>query len=178
MVHYRCDYGNIRITLFLAVADGGKHSSGLRKTSCFTRISVKLCNDWKMNCLVTLVFKRGRNIRLTDHGRLLQRKLLKLFTWRALDLALGGHHGHIQVVMAGPDVLLSEMGLLSVCKSKRNFQKAVLNITSADDDAAIAQVVRGEGPSCHHVTTEVPSHLGLSTKILAETTPNLCRQGH
>jgi len=118
---------------------------------------------------IKLFAREGRNIRLTDHGRLFQKRASEIVQLEeAARLELAGHLGSIQIVMAGPEVLLSEMGLTVTEQLKKKFPKSSFDYHAASDEDAIAQVVRGEAHLAF-VTTEVPTHLGLTTKTLAES---------
>ena len=58
---------------------------------------------------VTLFSREGRNIRLTDHGRLFQKRASEIVQLEeAARLELAGHEGAIQVVIAGPEILLTK----------------------------------------------------------------------
>jgi DNA-binding transcriptional LysR family regulator len=70
--------------------------------------------------------------------------------------------------MAGPEVLLSEMGIKITHELKQKFPKSSFEYYSSDDEGAIARVLRGEAHLAL-VTAEIPTHLGLSTKIISES---------
>src|SRR6188472_4400910 len=61
---------------------------------------------------VKLFARDGRNIRLTDQGKLLKLRAAQiLHLEESARMEIAGHQGQIQVVLAGPEVLLSKMGL-------------------------------------------------------------------
>ena len=117
---------------------------------------------------VSLFVREGRNIRLTDHGRLFQRRASEIVQLEeATRLELAGHEGAIQVVIAGPEILLTEMGMTVSAELKRKFPKGAFEFHSTADADAIGQVSRGEAHLAL-VTSDVPSHLGLTTQVLSE----------
>ncbi|MGZ3769768.1 MAG: LysR family transcriptional regulator [Bdellovibrio sp.] len=117
---------------------------------------------------VSLFSRDGRNIRLTDHGKLLQKRASEIIHLEeAARLELSGHEGTIQVVIAGPEILLSEIGMKISADIKRKFPKSRFEYHAVTDEEAIAQVSQGESHIAL-VTSDVPDHLELSTKIVAE----------
>src|SRR3954468_674100 len=61
---------------------------------------------------VKLFSREGRNIRLTDHGRLLQLRASEIIQREeAAKIEIAGHLGSFQAVLTGPEVLLSRMGI-------------------------------------------------------------------
>jgi len=154
---------------FLSVADFENIHRASEKLNVSPGSLSKAVQRLEDELSVTLFSKEGRNIRLTDHGRMLQKRASEIVHLEeSTRLALGGHLGTIQVVMSGPEVLLSEMGLQLSRDIQKKFPKSSFEYHHADDETAIARVHRGEAHIAV-VTAEVPGHLGLFTKILAET---------
>lgn len=121
------------------------------------------------NELKTKLFLRnGRNIRLTDRGHFLKMRASQIVQLEeSARVEIAGHHGQIQVVLAGPEVLLAKMGIeLSEDLGKRHPGSA-FEYLSCDDDTAIEKVTNGEAHLAL-VTGDVPS--GLTAKTVAETT--------
>ncbi len=118
---------------------------------------------------VSLFSREGRNIRLTDHGRLFQKRASEIVRMEeAAILELAGHQGEIHVVIAGPEVLLSAMGVSIAQELKAKFPKIAFEYLAASDEEAITKVERGEAHLAL-TTSNVPSHLGLTSKVLSET---------
>jgi DNA-binding transcriptional LysR family regulator len=118
---------------------------------------------------VILFSREGRNIRLTDHGRLFQKRAAEIVQLEeAARLELAGHEGTIQIVIAGPEILLSEMGMTLSGQLKTKYPKSTFEFHAVSDEEAIGQLARGEAHLAL-VTTEAPSHLGLTAKVLSET---------
>ncbi|MGZ3775069.1 MAG: LysR family transcriptional regulator [Pseudobdellovibrionaceae bacterium] len=118
---------------------------------------------------VVLFSREGRNIHLTDHGRLLQKRaseIMKLEETTRLELA--GHLGSIKVTIAGPEILLSEMGVTISQDLKKKFPKMIFEFIPSDENEAIQLVTRGEAHLAI-VTYDIPSSLELSSKVLTET---------
>src|ERR1700745_755472 len=61
---------------------------------------------------VSLFRRDGRGIRLTDHGRLLQRRRAEIIHLeKSSPPEIAGHKGTIHVVIAGPEILLSNFAV-------------------------------------------------------------------
>lgn len=117
---------------------------------------------------VGLFVREGRGIRLTDHGRLFQKRAAEIVQLEeAARLELAGHEGAIQVVIAGSEILLSEAGISISDELRRKFPKSSFEYRSVNDDEALLQLQRGEAHLAI-VTADVPSHLGLETKAISE----------
>ena len=117
---------------------------------------------------VTLFSRAGRNIRLTDHGRLFQKRASEIVQLEeAARLELSGHEGAIQIVIAGAEILLSEMGMSISADLKKKYPKSSFEFHAVDDELAIGQVSRGEAHLAI-VTQDIPHHLGLTSKLLSE----------
>jgi len=118
---------------------------------------------------VSLFSREGRNIRLTDHGRLFQKRAAEIVQLEeAARLELAGHEGTIQIVIAGPEILLSEMGMAHVQDLKSQFPKSKFEFHSVSDEEALGQVSRGEAHLAI-VTADIPDQLGLTAKTVSET---------
>lgn len=117
--------------------------------------------------LRTKLFSRnGRNIRLTDQGALLKMRASQIVQLEeSARMEIAGHHGHVRIVIAGPEVLLAKMGLeLSASLSKRH-RGATFEYHSCDDEVAIEKVANGEAHLAL-VTGDAPP--GLTTKTVGE----------
>ncbi len=117
---------------------------------------------------VSLFSREGRNIKLTDHGKIFQKRAADIVQLEeAARLELAGHEGRIQVVVAGPEILLSEMGVSISHDLRKKYPQCTFEFHAADDSEALRQVASGEAHLAL-VTSDVPTHLGLSSKVLAE----------
>ena len=154
---------------FLAVADFENIHRASEKLNVSPGSLSKAVQRLEEELAVSLFNKEGRNIRLTDHGRLLQKKASEIIHLEeSARLALSGHHGSIQITMCGAELLLSGKGI-AICQDiQKKFPKSSFEFIHADDEAAIGKVGRGEAHLAL-ITSDAPSHLGLFTKILAET---------
>lgn len=114
------------------------------------------------------LFKRdGRNIRLTDHGRLLKLRASEILQLEeSARMEIAGHQGQIQVVLAGPEVLLSKMGIDVTFELKQRHPDATFEYHSCDEQRALEEVSQGESHLAV-VTGDVP--FGLTSKVLIET---------
>ena len=117
---------------------------------------------------VKLFLREGRNIKLTDQGRLLQLRASEIIRLEeSARIEVGGHQGTIQIQIAGPEILLSKMGLTLTASIKKKLPKSQFEYHAADDETALEQVIRGEAHLAI-VTIEVPPGKELTSKLLGE----------
>jgi DNA-binding transcriptional LysR family regulator len=119
---------------------------------------------------VKLFSRDGRNIKLTDQGRLLQKRANEIIRLEeATRLEISGHKGTVQVVMAGPEILLSQMGFDLSQQIQKQYPLSVFDFESCDDEAALKAVERGQAQLA--ITTEdIPSTSDFSVKVIGKTT--------
>lgn len=118
---------------------------------------------------VSLFSREGRQIRLTDHGRLFQKRAAEIVQLEeAARLELAGHQGRTHVVMAGPEILLSELAITVTSDLQKKFPRSSFEYHATTDEEALAQVNRGEAHLAL-VTSDIPAHQGLVAKTLAES---------
>ncbi len=119
--------------------------------------------------LATRLFVRdGRNIKLTDQGKLLQRRASDIVRLEeAARVEVGGHEGTLQVSIAGAEILLSKMGLSLSSTIKNKFPGATFEYRVTDDESTIEGVLRGES-HLGIITSEASKNSGLTSKILGE----------
>lgn len=120
--------------------------------------------------LSTKLFHReGRNIRLTDQGRLLQRKASEIVLLEeATRVEVSGHHGKLQVILAGPEILLSKMGLSLSETLKKKYPTAQFEFHACTDEEALEQIVQGEAHLAI-VTSDVSTKGGLAAKTIEDS---------
>ncbi|MGZ3696217.1 MAG: LysR family transcriptional regulator [Bdellovibrionota bacterium] len=153
---------------FLAVAKDQNLHRASEKLNVSPGSLSKAVTRLEAELSVALFTREGRNIRLTDHGRLFQKRAADIVQMEeAARLELAGHLGTIQIVIAGPEILLSEMGVSISGELKKKFPKSVFEFHAVDDEAAVGQVTRGEA-HLGIVTQDIPASLGLTAKVLAE----------
>jgi DNA-binding transcriptional LysR family regulator len=114
-----------------------------------------------------LFSRDGRNIRLTDPGKLLKLRAAEILRMEeSARMEISGHQGRIQAVIAGPEVLLSKMGIDLVGGLRKKYPSATFEFHACDEERALEEVSSG---SAHLalVTGEVSPD--LTGKILAET---------
>jgi DNA-binding transcriptional LysR family regulator len=117
---------------------------------------------------VRLFARAGRNIVLTDQGRLLQRRAAEIVRLEeGARVEVGGHEGAIQVVIAGAEILLSKMGLALCTQIKGKFSSSNFEFHATDDERAVEEVVRGESHFAI-ITSEPVKSPGLVSKIIGE----------
>lgn len=113
-----------------------------------------------------LFSRDGRNIRLTDQGKFLKLRAAQIIQMEeSARMEIAGVEGRIQVVIAGPEVLLSKMGLEVMAQLEKSYPGATFEFQSCGDEQALQKVVMGEAHlAC--VTSDAPS--GLTSKTFRE----------
>lgn len=118
---------------------------------------------------VKLFSREGRNIRLTEQGKFLQRRASEIIQLEeSTRLELTGILGAIQIQIAGAEILLANWGLDFCEVVKSNYPLAQFEFQVSDDKIAIERVARGEAHIA--IVTANVSAGELSSKILGETT--------
>lgn len=119
---------------------------------------------------VKLFSREGRNIHLTEEGRLLQRRASEIIQLEeSTRLELSGVKGTIQIRIAGPEILLMNWGINFSEKIKKDFPLAQFEFLASDDKRALESVERGEAHLAI-VTSDIPASADVSVKTLGETT--------
>lgn len=117
---------------------------------------------------IKLFHREGRHIKLTDQGRLLQRRAAEIVRLEeSARIDVGGHLGSIQVVISGPEILLSKMGLSLTSTIQKKLPLARFEYVATDDETALEQVARGEAHLAI-VTSDLPANRELTAKPLGE----------
>lgn len=116
---------------------------------------------------IKLFSREGRNIRLTDQGRYLQKKASEIIQLEeAIKIELKGHTGTLQVIIAGPEILLSQFGLKLTSDIKKIYPLAQFEYLETSDEAAIDKVMKGEAHFAI-ISSDVPAN--VSSKNIGET---------
>jgi DNA-binding transcriptional LysR family regulator len=117
---------------------------------------------------IKLFYREGRNIRLTDQGRVLQRRASELTQLEeTVKIELAGQKGAIRATIAGPEVLLCKMGVELTARIKKKFPFSNFEFLATDDDSAIEQVEKGNAHLAITTNESIPKS-GFRTEILAE----------
>jgi len=117
---------------------------------------------------VVLFDREGRNIKLTDHGRLLQKRAAEIIHLEeSARLELSGHSGNINIIISGPEILLFEMGINIIKKIKEKYEHITVVYKSMPEDEAVQSLSRGE---CHLalVTNHTSINSEISEKLIDE----------
>ena len=123
---------------------------------------------------IKLFQRRGRNIQLTDQGRLLQKRASEIVQLEeSARIEVAGLPGSIQAVISGPEILLSKMGLSVMSEIRHRLPKSSFEFHSTDEEAALEEVIRGEAHLAV-VTADLPAHQGLVMKSLGESKFQTC----
>ncbi len=118
---------------------------------------------------IKLFNREGRNIRLTDQGRVLQKRASELVQLEeTAKLEIAGHKGVIQVTIAGPEVLLSKMGIDLISKIKKKYPLSKFELLATDDASALEQVAKGNAHLAIITCATIPKS-GFQVQILEET---------
>ncbi len=118
---------------------------------------------------VKLFSREGRNIRLTDHGRLLQKRASEIVQLEeSTRLELAGAKGSIQVIISGSEALLGHWAVEFTQKIKNKYPLSSFEFQGSNDLEAIEKVKLGEAHLAF-VTSDIPVGSDLSSKVLGET---------
>ena len=152
---------------FLGVAKVENIHKASEKLNVSTGSLSKAISRLEAELGVNLFTRERRNIRLTDQGRLLQKRageILRLEETARHEVA--GHPGSLQVVIGGPEVLLANFGP-KICDSiKRKYPTTFFELHACGEEEALEKVERGE-LHLAIVTREI-SNTDLSSKLLSE----------
>ena len=117
---------------------------------------------------VNLFLRERRNIRLTDQGRLLQKRAAEIVRLEeSAKHEVGGTPGTLQVVVAGPEILLAKMGTAFGATIKNKFPRSRFDFHATHEDDAIEQVDRGEAHFAL-ISGDMPSRPGFVARVLTE----------
>ena len=117
---------------------------------------------------VSLFLRAGRNIKLTEQGRIFQRRASEIVQLEeSARMELSGVLGSIQIVIAGSEILLSEYGVEVTRVLKKHYPRCVFEYRTVTEEEAIRQVERGEAHLAL-TTSELPARSGLTTKLMGE----------
>jgi DNA-binding transcriptional LysR family regulator len=85
----------------------------------------------------------------------------------SLRVAVAGHPGNIQVVIAGSEILLAKMGTSIGGTIKKRFPAALFDYQAVREEEALEKLERGE---CHLavVSGDIPTKSGFTSKLLQE----------
>ncbi len=115
-----------------------------------------------------LFARHGRNIRLTDQGKLLKLRASQILQLEeAARLEIAGASGHLQIVLAGPEVLLVKMGMGLSRELRERYPNATFEYHACDEERALDEVAAGEAHLAL-VTGDAPAD--LTAKAIADTT--------
>ncbi len=118
---------------------------------------------------VKLFARDGRNIKLTEQGRFLQKRASEIIQLEeSTALELSGVKGTIQVVIAGAEILLSKMGIELSQQIQKKFPLSHFDFIASNDEAAIESVELGQAHIAI-VTGEIFSDTKLSIKTIGQT---------
>lgn len=118
---------------------------------------------------VKLFSREGRGIRLTEEGRLLQRRVSEIIKLEeSARLELSGPKGVIQIKVAGAEILLSNWGLDFCQEIKKKYPLAQFEFIATDDKDALEKVENGEVHLA--IVTNVSTHNNLTYKSIGEAT--------
>lgn len=117
---------------------------------------------------VKLFQRLGRNIRLSDEGRLLLKRASEILRLEeAARVELKGEKVDLQVRIAAPEILLAGVGLRIIDNIQQNYPHASFIFTTASE-AETERLVRQNDVHLGITTTDIGA--GLTAKKLIETT--------
>ncbi len=119
---------------------------------------------------VKLFYREGRNIKLTEHGRLLQLRASQMIQLEeSTRIEIAGAKGSIQVQISGSEMVLAHWGLRFCETVKESLPLAKFDFQAMDERSALQRVERGE-VHLAMTTGDVPAASGLSSKVIGEAT--------
>lgn len=126
---------------------------------------------------VKLFLREGRHIKITDFGRILQKRASEIVHLEESAKAeISGHQGSLHVLISGSEIFLSHFGVSVSQEVKKKYPKATFEFHSCDDQKAIEQIQKGE-VHLAIVSSEVPPE--LNCKSIGQTTFKTCvGEGH
>jgi len=124
-----------------------------------------------------LFLRQGRNIKLTDAGRFLQKRASEIVQIEeATRVQILGQKGTFQAIISGPEVLLSRFGVEIAEQTKKRYPLATFAFQSGAEDDAFDAVSRGDAHLAL-TTTEPPS--SIFSKPIADASFVTCvGKGH
>ena len=133
-------------------------------TASLSKAIARLENELGVNLFV----RERRNIRLTDQGRLLQIRASEIVRLEeSAKHEVAGTPGSIQVIISGPEILLSKFGASMGSKIKQKFPRASFDFHASPEDEALEQVERGEAHLAI-ISGDLNSKPGVVSKPLIE----------
>jgi DNA-binding transcriptional LysR family regulator len=118
---------------------------------------------------VQLFRRENKNIKLTEEGRLLQRRASEIIQLEeATKLELSGVKGSIKIQISGNEILLTKLGLHYTEVIKKNHPLCEFEFLIESDERALNKVSRGEAHLAL-VTSEVTTKSELRSKVVGET---------
>ena len=153
---------------FLGVAKLENIHKASEKMNVSTASLSKAIGRLEQELGVNLFVRERRNIKLTDQGRLLQKRASEIIQLEeSTKYEVAGHPGTIQIVIAGPEILLAKMGTSLGATIKKKFPTALFDFHATREEEAIEQVERGEAHLAI-VSGDVTQKNGVTTKALVE----------
>ena len=117
---------------------------------------------------MNLFARERRNIKLTGQGRLLQRRAAEMIQLEeSARHEVAGHPGALQVILAGPEILLAKMGTSVGAEIKRKFPRTSFEFHAVPEDEALLQVLRGEAHLAF-TSGESAQKNGIEAKLITE----------
>jgi DNA-binding transcriptional LysR family regulator len=153
---------------FLGVAKFENIHRASEKLNISTASLSKAINRLEGELSVNLFIRERRNIKLTAQGRLLQKRASEIIQLEELTrIEVAGHLGVIQVIISGPEILLTKMGTSLGSTIKQKFPASLFDFHAENEENALVKVVQGEAHFAL-VSGDVPPKFNLDSKILAE----------
>ena len=118
---------------------------------------------------IKLFTRERRNIHLTEQGRLLQKRASEMVRLEeSTRHEVSGVSGTIQVIISGPEILLSKMGTAVAASIRQKVPLSKFEFQAASEDEALIQVERGEAHLAI-VTGSLAAASQLASKALSDT---------
>ena len=137
---------------FLAVARHQNIHTAAKQNSVSPGALSKAVSRLELELGVKLFTRLGRNIGLTEHGRVLQTRAAEIIRLEeAAKLEIQGKIGRLNIIFAGPEIVLGNIGFDIAMGLRKRHPNSSFEFLSAHDEDAVAMVSHGT------------AHLAIST---------------
>lgn len=149
---------------FLAVARHQNIHTAAKQIAISAAALSKAVSRLESELGVKLFSRLGRNIGLTEPGRVLQARAAEIIRLeQAAKLEIQGSHGRLNLVLAGPEIILGSLGFDLATRLRQRYPNSSFEFISAQDEEAITMVSHG---SAHLAMTTLLPPAPLTAKTL------------
>ena len=149
---------------FLAVARHQNIHTASRQIAISAAALSKAVGRLEAELGVKLFSRLGRNISLTDQGKVLQARAAEIIQLeQSTRLEIQGHGGRLNISIAGPEIVLASLGFEIVVGLRKKYPNSSFEFHSAQDEEALAMVSQG---SAHLALTTLKAPGNITAKTI------------